>query len=96
MLQAFCRAAMAAVLLASTSLAPGPGSASAQWLVTPPLDRPPVPQRPPEWLLRREAPLPTPDGAPGSPQAGPGRDNGQAAPPAAGCPYQEKKLDLLV
>ena len=94
MLPAIRRAALAAVILSPVLVAFGPGSASGQWLVTPPLDRPGVPQRPPEWL-RREMPQPAP-GTPAVPQAAPGRESEQAPPPAAGCPYQEKKLELLV
>ena len=81
-------AALAVVILMASA-----GTASSQWLVTPPLDNPPVAQRPSEWL-RREAPAPAP-GAPVEPRTG-AEDENTAQPPAAGCPYFEKKLELLV
>ena len=81
--------ALAAIILMASA-----GTASSQWLVTPPLDNPPAAQRPPEWL-RREAPAP---GTPATPRTAPesGAEENQAQPPATGCPYTEKKLELLV
>lgn len=72
----------------------GNGSAAAQWLVSPPLDTPPTPQRPPE-SYRRQVPQATP----GEPNVVPseGQDgDGSAAAPPAGCPYNEGALELLV
>ncbi len=72
----------------------GNGTAAAQWLISPPLDSPPAPQRPPEGYGRQ-----IPQAAPGETNAAPQGDQegeGNAAAPPAGCPYNERKLELLV
>ena len=87
------RLAMAAVLALATLPAP----ALSQWLVTPP-------SPPSEW---RPVEIPSPQQQPGDPAAGgqvlpgaPGEGNGEGTnsvqQPNAGCPYHERKLELLV
>ena len=101
-MQPCCRTAAVAVLALVVSVcAPlgygfglGNGTATAQWLVSPPLDTPPAPQRPPEGYGRQ-----VPQAVPGETNAAPQRDQegeGNAAAPPAGCPYSERKLELLV
>ncbi len=91
-------AALALVVTVGASLGQGlglgGGTAAAQWLVSPPLDTPPKPQRPPE-SYRRQAP----QGAPGESNAtpeGPQEGDGNAAGPPAGCPFNDGKLELVV
>ena len=88
-----CRIAMAAALV----LAASNGTAISQWLVTPPT--PPSEWRPievPRQPSRDPAAVGQP--GPGEPASGDGQsDNDNAArQPNAGCPYQERKLELLV
>lgn len=71
----------------------GSGTVAAQWLISPPLDSPPTPQRPPE-NYRRQAPQAEPGESNAAPQDPDG--DGNAAAPPAGCPYNDRKLELVV
>ena len=84
-----------AVLMATAGAILGPSPALAQWLVSPPLDSPPAAQRPPEGYRRQLQPRQSPGDADVAPQDSQEGEGNAAAPPA-GCPYQEKKLELLV
>ena len=84
-----------AVLIASAVECLAPNPAVAQWLVTPPLDSPPAAQRPPEGYRGQQQPRQSPGDANAAPQDGQDGEGNAAAPPA-GCPYQERKLELLV
>ena len=79
---------VASVLLTITS-----GAATAQWLVTPPLDRP---------QDERRSTVPFEDRAPAqvpgiyiAPQVGP-QDDSASQQQNGGCPYVPRKLDLMV
>lgn len=85
------RTALAAVL----ALAAFTGPAICQWVVTPPT--------PPNEWRQFEIPLPRPRDPASAGQASPGApndsndENGNTVQqPNAACPYQERKLDLLV
>ena len=82
-------------LAAVMALAALPGPALSQWVVTPPTP-------PSEWrsievpMSQPRDPATAGQGSPGASNDG-SDDNGNAAQqPNAGCPYQERRLELLV